>query len=103
MKVYLYRLDWKTNEFQTYEGDVRYTSYEGYFTPKGERWAKYTVSRGPGEVKGGNVWFFEPNEKRAVALLKEYFEKKVETNARALERMQKRVAELMLLQNSMQG
>lgn len=98
MKVYLYRVDWRTNKFQTYEGDVRYTTYEGFFTPQGERWAKYTVSRGPGEVKGGNVWFFEPNEKKAVELLKEYFEKKVETHARALDRMQKRVETLATMQ-----
>jgi len=75
MKAYLYRVD-KTNEFRMHEGEVKIHGVEGIFKLDGERWGRYSVSGEPGVVKGGSVWFIEPNEKGAVKVLTAYFKVK---------------------------
>ena len=75
MKAYLYRVD-KTNEFRVHEGEVKIHGVEGIFKLDGERWGRYSVSGEPGIVKGGSVWFIEPNEKYAVKVLAAYFKVK---------------------------
>lgn len=75
MKAYLYRVD-KTNAFRMHEGEVKIHGVEGIFKLDGERWGRYSVSGEPGVVKGGSVWFIEPNEKEAVKVLAAYFKVK---------------------------
>lgn len=91
MKVYLYRIDRRTDEFQMFEGQLIGHMYDGLFIPEGERYARYSVSNTPGEVKGGNVWFFERSDKAAVKALKAHFEKRLEVTRKAIGRLEKKI------------
>ena len=88
---YMYRVDRKTKDFQMMEGTVKSGGVDARFIPAGERFARFTIAALPGEVKGGKVWFFQPDDSAAADALTAYYKERQEGYIRLIANLQEKI------------